>query len=189
LAALASDWRPRQRWRLWRGESALRRHIDGGGGDGRRCRSEKNLGASSGEELGGAWGREPSSTVAFDVLTPAGCRLRAFAGELILATPSTEKSPSEQAARAAERGRSCGQGRPRPARTGGRFFSLRAAAEVLRAGAPTRPLRRPLSLRGPLPRFLAFPSPRSGSCLPLRASVGGLFYLVAGLRPTRGGAG
>jgi hypothetical protein len=74
---------------------------------------------SKGEQLGGAWGIEPSSVVALDALTPAGCGLRVFAGELILAAPSTEKSPSEQAARAVERDRSCGQGRPWPARTGG----------------------------------------------------------------------
>jgi hypothetical protein len=64
-----------------------------------------------------------------------------------------------------------------------------AAAEVLRTGALARPLRLPLPLQGPLHRLLPFPSPGSGSCLPLRASAGGLVYLVAGLRPAQGGAG
>jgi hypothetical protein len=102
----------------------------------RVVRTEKSSGDSGGEEFGGAWGRETSSVVAFDALTPVRCRLRAFAGKLLLTAPPTEKSPSERAARAAECCRSCGQGRPRPVRTGGRFSSLRGG------GGPARVRRR-----------------------------------------------
>jgi hypothetical protein len=130
--------------------------------------AEKSSGDSGGEEIGGAWGRETSSAVAFDALMPARCRLRAFAGELLLAAPSTEKSPPERAARAAECCHSCGQGRTRLARTCGRFSSLRAAVEVLPGcgdGAPARARRR-ISCTSSAPRPNAPGSAASSSPFP-----------------------